>query len=164
MKGEDIEIAFTHTGQYGEEYYSFVNGQHTTQGGTHQSAFKEHIARTIKEYFNKNMDYSDIRNGLVAAIAVNVEEPLFESQTKIKLGYYQYGSRCPTVNKFVGDFVRTEVDNYLHKHTDVADVMLQKIQESEKERKTIAGVTKLARERAKKANLHNRKLRDCRFI
>src|SRR5574344_818644 len=139
LKGEDIEIAFTHTSQYGEEYYSFVNGQHTTQGGTHQSAFKEHIARTIKEYFNKNFDYSDIRNGLVAAVAINVEEPLFESQTKI------------------------ELDNYLHKNTDIADVMLQKIQESEKERKAIAGVTKLARERAKKANLHNRKLRDCRF-
>ena len=163
LKGEDIEIAFTHTGQYGEEYYSFVNGQHTTQGGTHQSAFKEHIARTIKEYFNKNMDYADIRNGLVAAIAVNVEEPLFESQTKIKLGSTNMAPGGPTVNKFVGDFVKTEVDNYLHKHTDVADVMLQKIQESEKERKAIAGVTKLARERAKKANLHNRKLRDCRF-
>ena len=163
LKDEDIEIAFTHTGQYGEEYYSFVNGQHTTQGGTHQSAFKEHIARTIKEYFNKNMDYADIRNGLVAAIAVNVEEPMFESQTKIKLGSTNMAPGGPTVTEFVGDFVKTEVDNYLHKHTDVADVMLQKIQESEKERKAIAGVTKLARERAKKANLHNRKLRDCRF-
>ena len=163
LKDEDIEIAFTHTGQYGEEYYSFVNGQHTTQGGTHQSAFKEHIARTIKEYFNKNMDYADIRNGLVAAIAVNVEEPMFESQTKIKLGSTNMAPGGPTVNKFAGDFVKTEVDNYLHKHMDVADVMLQKIQESEKERKAIAGVTKLARERAKKANLHNRKLRDCRF-
>ena len=163
LKDEDIEIAFTHTGQYGEEYYSFVNGQHTTQGGTHQSAFKEHIARTIKEYFNKNMDYADIRNGLVAAIAVNVEEPMFESQTKIKLGSTNMAPGGSTVNKFVGDFVKTEVDNYLHKHMDVADVMLQKIQESEKERKAIAGVTKLARERAKKANLHNRKLRDCRF-
>jgi topoisomerase-4 subunit B len=163
LKGEDIEIAFTHTGQYGEEYYSFVNGQHTTQGGTHQSAFKEHIARTIKEYFNKNLDYSDIRNGLVAAIAVNVEEPLFESQTKIKLGSTNMAPGGPTVSKFVGDFVKTEVDNYLHRHTDVAEVILQKVQESEKERKAIAGVTKLARERAKKANLHNRKLRDCRF-
>ena len=163
LKAEDIEIAFTHTSQYGEEYYSFVNGQHTTQGGTHQSAFKEHIARTIKEYFNKNFDYSDIRNGLVAAVAVNIEEPLFESQTKIKLGSTNMYPGGPTVNKFVGDFIKTEVDNYLHKHTDVADVMLQKIQESEKERKAIAGVTKLARERAKKANLHNRKLRDCRF-
>lgn len=162
LKGEDIEIAFTHTGQYGEEYYSFVNGQHTTQGGTHQSAFKEHIARTIKDFFNKNMDFADIRNGLVAAIAVNVEEPLFESQTKIKLGSTNMSPGGVSVNKFVGDFVKQEVDNYLHKHADVAEVMLQKIQESEKERKAIAGVTKLARERAKKANLHNRKLRDCR--
>ena len=162
LKGEDIEIAFTHTGQYGEEYYSFVNGQHTTQGGTHQSAFKEHIARTIKDFFNKNMDFADIRNGLVAAIAVNVEEPLFESQTKIKLGSTNMSPGGVSVNKFVGDFVKTEVDNFLHKHADVAEVMLQKIQESEKERKAIAGVTKLARERAKKANLHNRKLRDCR--
>lgn len=163
LKGEDIEIAFTHTGQYGEEYYSFVNGQHTTQGGTHQSAFKEHIARTIKDFYNKNMDFADIRNGLVAAIAVNVEEPLFESQTKIKLGSTNMAPGGTTVNKFVGDFVKTEVDNYLHRHADVAEVMLQKIQESEKERKAIAGVTKLARERAKKANLHNRKLRDCRL-
>ena len=163
LQAEDIEIAFTHTGQYGEEYYSFVNGQHTTQGGTHQSAFKEHIARTMKEFFAKNFDYTDIRNGLVAAIAINVEEPMFESQTKIKLGSTNMAPGGPTVNKFVGDFIKTEVDNYLHKNTDIADVILQKVQESEKERKAIAGVTKLARERAKKANLHNRKLRDCRF-
>ena len=163
LKGNDIEIAFTHTSQYGEEYHSFVNGQHTTQGGTHQSAFKEHIARTIKEYFNKNFEYTDIRNGLVAAIAVNVEEPMFESQTKIKLGSLTMSPDGVSVNKYVGDFVKTEVDNYLHKHTDVAEVMLQKIQASEKERKEMAGVTKLARERAKKANLHNRKLRDCRI-
>ena len=163
LKGEDIEIAFTHTGQYGEEYYSFVNGQHTTQGGTHQSAFKEHIARTIKEFYNKNQDYTDIRNGLVAAIAVNVEEPMFESQTKIKLGSTNMSPGGITVNKFVGDFIKQEVDNFLHKHADIAEIMLQKIQDSEKERKAIAGVTKLARERAKKANLHNRKLRDCRF-
>ena len=163
LQAEDIEIAFTHTSQYGEEYYSFVNGQHTTQGGTHQSAFKEHIARTIKEFYNKNFDYSDIRNGLVAAIAINVEEPLFESQTKIKLGSTNIAPDGPSVNKFVGDFVKTEVDNYLHKYPDVADIIQQKIQESEKERKAIAGVTKLARERAKKANLHNRKLRDCRI-
>ena len=163
LKGDDIEIAFTHTSQYGEEYHSFVNGQHTTQGGTHQSAFKEHIARTIKEYFNKNFEYTDIRNGLVAAIAVNVEEPMFESQTKIKLGSLTMSPDGVSVNKYVGDFVKTEVDNYLHKHTDVAEVMLQKIQASEKERKEMAGVTKLARERAKKANLHNRKLRDCRI-
>ena len=171
LKGEDIEIAFTHTNQYGEEYYSFVNGQHTTQGGTHQSALKEHLARTIKEFYQKNFDYSDIRNGLVAAIAIDVEEPMFESQTKTKLGSNnmwpavpQEGKQAgPTINKYVGDFVKTEVDNYLHKNPLVADVMLQKIQDSEKERKAIAGVTKLARERAKKANLHNRKLRDCLY-
>ena len=171
LKGEDIEIAFTHTNQYGEEYYSFVNGQHTTQGGTHQSALKEHLARTIKEFYNKNFDYADIRNGLVAAIAINVEEPMFESQTKTKLGSNNMWPAVPqedkpagpTINKYVGDFVKTEVDNYLHKNPLVAEVMLQKIQDSEKERKAIAGVTKLARERAKKANLHNRKLRDCRY-
>ena len=164
LKGEDIEVAFNHANQYGEEYHSFVNGQHTTQGGTHQSAFKEHIAKTIKEFFNKNFEYTDIRNGLVAAIAINVEEPMFESQTKIKLGSL---TMTPgggvSINKYVGDFIKTEVDNYLHKNQDVSDVMLQKIQESEKERKAMAGVTKLARERAKKANLHNRKLRDCRI-
>ena len=163
LKGEDIEIAFTHTNQYGEEYYSFVNGQHTTQGGTHQTALKEHIARTIKEFYNKNQDYGDIRNGLVAAIAIDVEEPMFESQTKTKLGSNNMWPDGPTVNKYVGDFIKTEVDNFLHKNPLVTEVMLQKIQDSEKERKAIAGVTKLARERAKKANLHNRKLRDCRF-
>mgnify|MGYP001263323622 FL=1 len=171
LKGEDIEIAFTHTNQYGEEYYSFVNGQHTTQGGTHQTALKEHIARTIKEFYNKNQEYADIRNGLVAAIAIDVEEPMFESQTKTKLGSnnmwpaapQEHKPAGPTVNKYVGDFIKTEVDNYLHKNPLVSEVILQKIQDSEKERKAIAGVTKLARERAKKANLHNRKLRDCRF-
>ena len=171
LKGEDIEIAFTHTNQYGEEYYSFVNGQHTTQGGTHQSALKEHIARTIKEFYNKNQEFSDIRNGIVAAIALDVEEPMFESQTKTKLGSNNMWPAIPqedkpagpSINMFVGDFIKTEVDNYLHKNPQVAEVMLQKIQESEKERKAIAGGTKLARERAKKANLHNRKLRDCRF-
>ena len=164
LKGEDIEIAFTHTNQYGEEYHSFVNGQHTTQGGTHQSAFKEHIAKTIKEFSQKNYEYGDIRNGLVAAIAINVEEPMFESQTKIKLGSLtMVPNGGVSINKYVGDFIKTEVDNFLHKHADVAEVMLQKIQESEKERKAMAGVTKLARERAKKANLHNRKLRDCRI-
>ena len=164
LKGEDIEIAFTHTGQYGEEYYSFVNGQHTTQGGTHQSAFKKDIAETIKDFSGKNFDYGDIRNGLVAAIAINIEEPLFESQTKIKLGSL---TTIPdggiSIDKFVGDFVKEQVDNYLHKNTDIADIIIQKITENEKERKAIAGVTKLARERAKKANLHNRKLRDCRI-
>ena len=163
LKGEDIEIAFTHTNQYGEEYYSFVNGQHTTQGGTHQTALKEHIARTIKEFYNKNQEYADIRNGLVAAIAIDVEEPMFESQTKTKLGSNNMWPEGPTVNKYVGDFIKTEVDNYLHKNPLMSEIMLQKIQDSEKERKAIAGVTKLARERAKKANLHNRKLRDCRF-
>ena len=165
MKGEDIEIAFTHTNQqYGEEYHSFVNGQHTIQGGTHQSAFKEHIAKTIKEFFNKNFEYGDIRNGIVAAIAINIQEPQFESQTKIKLGSLtmEPGGGI-SVNKFVGDFVKHEVDNYLHKNPDIAEIILQKIQDNERDRKAIAGVTKLARERAKKANLHNRKLRDCRI-
>lgn len=162
MQGEDIEIAFTHTNQYGEEYHSFVNGQHTTQGGTHQSAFKEHIAKTIKEFFGK-YEYGDIRNGLVAAIAINVEEPVFESQTKIKLGSTQMAPDGESINKYVGDFIKQNVDNYLHIHTEVAEVLENKIKETERERKAMAGVTKLARERAKKANLHNRKLRDCRI-
>ena len=162
MQGEDIEIAFTHTNQNGEEYDSFVNGQHTTQGGTHQSAFKEHIARTIKEYFGK-YEYGDIRNGLVAAIAVNVEEPVFESQTKIKLGSDKMSPDGVSVNKYVGDFVKNEVDNYLHRNLDIAEIIEEKVKSSERERKAMAGVTKLARERAKKANLHNRKLRDCRI-
>ena len=164
LKDEDIEIAFTHIDQYGEEYYSFVNGQHTIQGGTHQSAFREAFGKTIKEYYNKNgMELSDIRSGLVAAVAVSVQDPVFESQTKVKLGSKDMGPEGPTIAKFVGDFIKKEVDNYLHKNLEVADVMLKKIQESEKERKAIAGVTKLARERAKKANLHNKKLRDCRI-
>jgi len=162
LKGEDIEIAFTHSNQYGEEYYSFVNGQHTTQGGTHQSAFKEHIARTIKEFFGK-YEYGDIRTGIAAAIAINVEEPMFESQTKIKLGSLTMSPDGVSINKYIGDFIKQEVDNYLHIHADVAEVLEGKIKESERERKAMAGVTKLARERAKKANLHNRKLRDCRI-
>ena len=162
MKGEDIEIAFTHTNQNGEEYDSFVNGQHTTQGGTHQSAFKEHIAKTIKEYFGK-YEYGDIRNGLVAAIAVNVEEPIFESQTKIKLGSLAMSPDGVSVNKYIGDFIKTEVDNYLHRNLDIAEIIEEKIKNSERERKAMAGVTKLARERAKKANLHNNNLRDCRI-
>ena len=162
LQGDDIEIAFTHANQYGEEYYSFVNGQHTTQGGTHQSAFKEHIARTIKEYFGK-YEYGDIRAGIVAAISINVEEPIFESQTKIKLGSTTMSPDGISINKYVGDFVKQEVDNYLHIHQDVSEVLENKIKESERERKAMAGVTKLARERAKKANLHNRKLRDCRI-
>ena len=163
IKGEDIEIAFTHANQYGEEYHSFVNGQHTTQGGTHQSAFKEHIAKTIKEFSGKNIEYGDIRNGIVAAIAINVEEPMFESQTKIKLGSLTMSPGGESINKYVGDFIKQYVDNFLHIHPDVAEIMLNKISESERERKAMAGVTKLARERAKKANLHNRKLRDCRI-
>ena len=162
LQGEDIEIAFTHANQYGEEYYSFVNGQHTTQGGTHQSAFKEHIARTIRDYFGK-YEYGDIRTGIVAAIAINVEEPVFESQTKIKLGSLPMSPGGVSINKYVGDFIKQEVDNYLHIHQDVAEALETKIKESERERKAMAGVTKLARERAKKANLHNRKLRDCRI-
>jgi len=163
LKGEDIEIAFTHTNQYGEEYYSFVNGQHTTQGGTHQSAFREAIARTIKEFYNKNMEMADIRNGLVGAIAISVEEPIFESQTKIRLGSKDIGPNGPSINKFVGDFIKKEVDNFLHKNPETADILLHKIQESEKERKAISGITKIARERAKKVSLHNKKLRDCRL-
>ena len=162
LKGEDIEIAFTHSNQYGEEYYSFVNGQHTTQGGTHQSAFKEHIARTIRDFFGK-YEYGDIRTGIVAAIAINVEEPMFESQTKIKLGSLTMAPDGVSINKYIGDFIKQEVDNYLHIHADVTEVLEGKIKESERERKAMAGVTKLARERAKKANLHNRKLRDCRI-
>jgi topoisomerase-4 subunit B len=163
LKGEDIELVITHCNQYGEEYYSFVNGQHTTQGGTHLSAFKEHIGRVIKEYYNKNFEYSDIRAGVVAAVSIKVEEPVFESQTKTKLGSRDMGPQGPTVGKFIGDFLKKELDNYLHKHTETSDILLRKITDSEKERKSIAGITKLARERAKKANLHNKKLRDCRI-
>ncbi len=163
LKNGDIEIAITHIDQYGEEYYSFVNGQHTTQGGTHQSAFRESIGRTIKEFYNKNMDLADIRSGVVAAIAIGVEEPVFESQTKTKLGSSVISKNGITVNKFVNDFVKKELDNYLHRNSETADVLLQKILEAEKERKAIAGVTKQARERAKKVSLHNKKLRDCRY-
>ena len=164
LRGEDIEIAFTHSRQNGEEYYSFVNGQHTTLGGTHQAAFKKYIAEVIKDYSGKNYEYGDIRNGLVAAISINIQEPLFESQTKIKLGSL---TTVPeggiSIDKFIGDFVKEQVDNYLHKNTDVADIILQKVIESERERKAMAGVAKKAREMSKKANLHNRKLRDCRI-
>lgn len=158
----DIEIAITHTNQYGEEYYSFVNGQHTTQGGTHQSAFRESVSRVIKEFYNKNFDYADIRSGIVAAISIKVEEPVFESQTKTKLGSKDMGPNGPSVQKFIGDYIKKELDNFLHKKSETAELLLKKILDSEKERKAIAGVTKLARERAKKANLHNKKLRDCR--
>ena len=162
ITGEDIEIALTHTNQPGDEYYSFVNGQYTIQGGTHQTAFREAIGRTIKEFFNKNQELADIRNGVVGAIALNVEEPVFESQTKVKLGSKDM---APTgeisINKFVNDFVKQQLDNYLHKVPDVTEIMLQKIQDSEKERKAIAAVSKVARERAKKNLLNNPKLRDC---
>ncbi|WP_418705658.1 DNA topoisomerase IV subunit B [Barnesiella intestinihominis] len=163
LSGVDIEVVITHSNQYGEEYYSFVNGQHTTQGGTHLTAFREAATRTIKEFYAKNFEYTDIRNGMVAAISIKVEEPVFESQTKTKLGSKDVGPEGPTIAKFIGDFLKKELDNYLHKNGEVADVMLKKILASEKERKAIAGVTKLARERAKKANLNNRKLRDCRI-
>ena len=162
LKGDDIEIAFTHTDEHGEMYYSFVNGQHTIQGGTHQAAFKKHIAETIKTFSGKGFEYNDIRNGLVAAVAVNIEEPMFESQTKIKLGSL---TTAPTggisIDKFIGDFVHEQVDNFLHRNPDIAEVIVQKALSSEKERKAMAGVAKLARERTKKANLHNPKLRDC---
>lgn len=163
LSGADIEVVITHSNQYGEEYYSFVNGQHTTQGGTHLTAFREAATRTIKEFYAKNFEYTDIRNGMVAAISIKVEEPVFESQTKTKLGSKDVGPDGPTIAKFIGDFLKKELDNYLHKNGEVADVILKKILASEKERKAIAGVTKLARERAKKANLNNRKLRDCRI-
>lgn len=165
LRGEDIEIALTHTNQNNDEYYSFVNGQHTIQGGTHQAAFREAIGRTIKDFFGKNMDLTDVRNGIVGAIAINVEEPVFESQTKTKLGSRDMSPKegSVSVNKFVNDFVKKELDNFLHKHPEITEVMLQKIQDSEKERKAILGVTKIARERAKKNNLNNPKLRDCRI-
>ncbi|NLC87084.1 MAG: type IIA DNA topoisomerase subunit B [Bacteroidales bacterium] len=161
--GQDIEVAITHTNQYGEEYYPFVNGQHTTQGGTHLTAFREATARVIKEFYDKNFEYSDIRNGIVAAISIKVEEPVFESQTKTKLGSKDMEPNGVTINKYINDFLKKELDNYLHKHPDATEILQKKIQDSEKERKAIAGVTKIARDRAKKANLHNKKLRDCRI-
>ena len=162
FKEKDIEVVITHAAQYGEEFYSFVNGQHTTQGGTHQAAFREALSRTIKDFFNKNFEYSDIRNGIVAAISIKVVEPIFESQTKIRLGSTVMYNDGPTIYKYINDFIKKELDNFLHKEPHVAEVMLKKITESEKERKAMAGVTKIARERAKKVALHNRKLRDCR--
>ena len=163
LKGDDIEVVLTHADQNGEEYYSFVNGQHTTQGGTHLSAFKEAVSRTIKEYSGKGYEYADIRNGMVAAVSVRIQEPVFESQTKTKLGSKEIAPDSPiTVNKFVGDFIKKELDDYLHKHTDIAEDMLTKIDRSMKQRKAMAGVAKLARETAKKVSLHNSKLRDCR--
>jgi topoisomerase-4 subunit B len=162
LKGNDIEIAITHSNQYGEEYYSFVNGQYTTQGGTHLAAFREAIVKTVREFYKKDYDSSDIRQSVVAAIAVRVQEPVFESQTKTKLGSQSVGPEGPTLRTFVNDFIKTELDNYLHKNPAVADALLKRILQSERERKEISGIKKLANERAKKANLHNKKLRDCR--
>lgn len=163
LKGNDIEIALTHNNQYGEEYYSFVNGQYTTQGGTHLAAFREAFVKTIREFYNKNYDASDIRGSIVGAISVRVMEPVFESQTKTKLGSQTIGPEGPTMRTFINDFIKKEFDNYLHKHSDVAESLLKRILQSERERKDIAGIKKLANERAKKANLHNKKLRDCRI-
>jgi topoisomerase IV subunit B len=163
IKGEDIELALSHNTEYGEDYYSFVNGQHTTQGGTHLQAFKEAYVRTIREFYKKDFEASDIRGSIVAAISVRIQEPVFESQTKTKLGSKDMEEGGVSVNKFINDFIKLELDNYLHKHPETADLLLKKILENEKERKAISGVQKLAKERAKKANLHNKKLRDCRF-
>ena len=161
LKGDDIEVAITHANQYGEEYYSFVNGQHTTQGGTHLTAFKESVSRTLKDYFGRNFEYSDIRNGMVSAVAIKVEEPVFESQTKTRLGSRDVGPDGPTVAKFIGDFIKKGLDDYLHRDLEVAEIILKKVQESERDRKAMAGITKIAREKAKKVSLHNRKLIDC---
>lgn len=160
--GEDIEIALSHTNQYGEDYYSFVNGQYTTQGGTHQAAFREAVVKTIREFYNKNFDATDVRASILGAIAVRVQEPVFESQTKTKLGSQNIAPDGPTIRTFVNDFVKKALDDYLHKHSNVADALLKRIMQSERERKEIAGIKKLANDRAKKANLHNKKLRDCR--
>jgi len=162
LQADDVELAMTHTSSYGEQYYSFVNGQHTTQGGTHLSAFKESIVRTIRDFYGKNYDYRDIRSSIAAAISVRVEDPIFESQTKTKLGSNDMGPEGPTVSSFMNEFLRTKLDNYLHRHSDVADALQKRILQSEKERKEMAGVKKLANARAKKASVHNKKLRDCR--
>ena len=163
LKGEDIEVAMTHSQKaYGEQYYSFVNGQHTTQGGTHQAAFREAVVKTVREFYGKNFDAVDIRQSIVAAVSIKVIEPVFESQTKTKLGSNEIGPGMVTVRTFINDFLKTQLDNYLHKNPQTAELFLKKIIEAEKERKALAGVRKLAKERAKKANLHNRKLRDCR--
>ncbi len=163
LKGEDVEIALTHGNSYGEEYYSFVNGQYTTQGGTHLAAFREAVVKTVREFFKKDFDTADVRTAIIGAISVRVQEPVFESQTKTKLGSINMASEGPTVRGFILDFVKKELDDYLHKHPDVADAMLRRITQSERERKEIAGIKKLANQRAKKANLHNKKLRDCRM-
>lgn len=164
LRGDDIEVAITHSKtQYSEEYHSFVNGQHTTQGGTHQAAFREAVVRTVREFFGKNFDASDVRKSIISAIAIKVMEPVFESQTKTKLGSTEMGGGLPTVRTFINDFVKTNLDNYLHKNPDTAEKLQKKILQAEKERKELSGIRKLARERAKKASLHNKKLRDCRI-
>lgn len=163
LKGKDIELSLTHSNQYGEEYYSFVNGQNTTQGGTHLAAFREAYVKTIREFFKKDFDASDIRQSIVAAVAIRVQEPVFESQTKTKLGSQNVGHDGPSVRSFIYDFIKKELDDYLHRHPTVADALQKRILQSERERKDIAGIKKLANDRAKKANLHNKKLRDCRF-
>ncbi|MCF8193918.1 MAG: DNA topoisomerase IV subunit B [Bacteroidota bacterium] len=163
LKGDDIELAFTHGEQYGEEYYSFVNGQYTTQGGTHLAAYREALVRTIREFYKKDFDASDVRGSIIGAISLRVQEPVFESQTKTKLGSQHMAPGGAPLRSFVGDFIKRELDNYLHKHPAVADALLKRITQSERERKDMAGIKKLANERAKKANLHNRKLRDCRL-
>jgi topoisomerase IV subunit B len=162
LKGEDIEVAFTHGLQYGEDYYSFVNGQNTTQGGTHLLAFREAIVKTVREFYKKDFEPADIRSSIIAAVSIKVEEPVFESQTKTKLGSKDIGPSGPSVRNFINDFVKKELDNYLHKNSETASILLRKIQESEKERKAISSIQKLARDRAKKVSLHNKKLRDCR--
>ncbi|MEW5846982.1 MAG: DNA topoisomerase IV subunit B [Bacteroidota bacterium] len=163
LKGEDIEVAITHGVGYGEDYYTFVNGQHTTQGGTHLTAFREAYVKTIREFYKKDFDPSDIRTSIIAAISIKVEDPVFESQTKTKLGSKDMGPNGPSVKQFITDFIKEKLDNYLHRNSETAQILLQKIIESEKERKAISGIKKIARERAKKASLHNRKLRDCRI-
>lgn len=163
LRGEDIEVAISHCNQYGEEYYSFVNGQYTTQGGTHLAAFREAIVKTVRDFYNKNFDAADVRASIVSAVAVRVQEPVFESQTKTKLGSQNVGPDGPTMRTFINDFLKKELDNYLHRNSGVADAILKRILQSERERKEIAGIKKLANERAKKANLHNKKLRDCRI-
>ncbi|MDP2059340.1 MAG: toprim domain-containing protein, partial [Flavobacteriaceae bacterium] len=161
--GEDIEVALTHSKtQYSEEYHSFVNGQHTTQGGTHQAAFREALAKTIREFYNKGFEAADIRKSIVSAVSIKVMEPVFESQTKTKLGSADMGPDLPSVRAYITDFIKTQLDNYLHKNPQTADALFKKIMQAERERKELSGIQKLARERAKKANLHNKKLRDCR--
>src|SRR5690606_14891944 len=164
LKGDDIEIALTHSkSQYSEEYHSFVNGQNTTQGGTHLNAFREAVVKTIREFYNKNFEASDVRKSIVSAISIKVMEPVFESQTKTKLGSTDMGGKLPSVRTYINDFIKTHLDNFLHKNSDTAEKLQRKILQAERERKELSGIRKLARERAKKASLHNKKLRDCRI-